>query len=256
MEIERVNMFGVRKQLGIESLRAKIEKRSLQRVGHVLRMPNDRLTKRICLGWYRREGRRSGKQTTIHYWRKLVREAGIDPDNVEIHANNRTRWKKQIKVRMKRIREWEEHTARKHGNNEQEVESMTRNMKRNPAKESLRCDWNNCGRLCKTKAGLKANQRTAHREKSVTFNCCKCGGFFNSHGAKQNHAEICQGATRGTCAHCLRILNIPNMARHKRHRSRLNEAQTVHAYKEKLGEKREKKECSVCGKMTVKSNMA
>ena len=64
-----VNMFGIRQMLGIESLRAKIERKSLQRIGHVLRMPNDRLTKKICLGWYRREGRRTEKQTTIHYCR-------------------------------------------------------------------------------------------------------------------------------------------------------------------------------------------
>ena len=60
-------------------------------MGHVLRMPNDRLTKKVCLGWYRREGRRTGKKNTIHYWRKLVREAGLDPDNVEMYARDRNR---------------------------------------------------------------------------------------------------------------------------------------------------------------------
>ena len=35
METEKVNMFGSRKMLGIESLRAKIERRSLQRMRHV-----------------------------------------------------------------------------------------------------------------------------------------------------------------------------------------------------------------------------
>jgi len=48
METEKVNMFGIRKLLGIESLRAKIERRSLQRMGHVLRMSNDRLTTRYA----------------------------------------------------------------------------------------------------------------------------------------------------------------------------------------------------------------
>ena len=102
-----MKMFGIRKLLGIESLRAKIERRSLQRLGHVLRMPNDRLTKKVCFGWYRREERRKGKQTTIYYWRKLVREAGLDPDNVEMYARDRNRWMNQIKIRMEQIREWE-----------------------------------------------------------------------------------------------------------------------------------------------------
>ena len=59
METEKVNMFGIRKLLGIKSLRAKIERRSLQRMGHVLRMPNGRFTKKVHLGWYRRK---EGKQ--------------------------------------------------------------------------------------------------------------------------------------------------------------------------------------------------
>ena len=125
MEAEKVNMFGIRQMLGIESLRAKIERRSLQRMGHVLRIPNDRLTKRVCLGWYRREGRRTGKLTTIHYWRKLVREADLDPDNVEMHARDRNRWKNQIKIRMEQMREWEEQMARRHRDNGQEVENVT-----------------------------------------------------------------------------------------------------------------------------------
>ena len=95
-----MNMFGIRKLLGIESLRAKIETKSLQRMGHVLRMSNDRLTKKVCLGWYSREGRRTGKQTSIHYWRKLVCEAGLHQDNGEMYARDTNRWKNQIKIRM------------------------------------------------------------------------------------------------------------------------------------------------------------
>ena len=65
METEKVNIFEIRQMLGIESLQAKIERRVLQGMGHVWRMPNDRLTKGVCLGWYRKEGRRTGKHTTI-----------------------------------------------------------------------------------------------------------------------------------------------------------------------------------------------
>ena len=184
METEKVNMFGIRKLLGIESLRAKIG-RSLQRMGHVLRMSNDRLTKKVCLGWYRREGRRTGKQTTIYYWRKLVREAGLDPDNLEMYARDRNSWKNQIKIRMEQIGEWEEQMARKHRGNEQEVENITRKRKRNSIRESLQCDWEHCGRLCKAKAGLKAHQRMAHREKIVEFDCYKCGESFSSQGVKE-----------------------------------------------------------------------
>ena len=61
METEKVNVFGIRQMLGIESLRAKIERRSLQRMGHVLRMPNDRLTKRVCFRLVQKGGRENRK---------------------------------------------------------------------------------------------------------------------------------------------------------------------------------------------------
>ena len=42
-----MNMWGVRKSLGVRSLQAKIEERVLRRTGHVLRMENTRLTNRV-----------------------------------------------------------------------------------------------------------------------------------------------------------------------------------------------------------------
>ena len=165
-------------------------------MGHVLRMPNDRLTRKVCLGWYRKEGRGTGKQTTMHYWRKLVREAGRDPD-MKMYARDRDRWKNQIKIRKEQVREWEDQIERKNKDTEHEVENVTGNRKGNSIRESLRCDWKYCGRLCKTKAGLKAHQRMTHREKAVEFNCYKCGESFSSQDIKQNHEEFCRGVPRG-----------------------------------------------------------
>ena len=44
------NMTDVRQRLGIKSVEWKIERRVLERIGHVLRMVNDRLTKAVVLG--------------------------------------------------------------------------------------------------------------------------------------------------------------------------------------------------------------
>ena len=38
---KKINVFQVRKDLGVGSLEMKIEKRTLERIGHVLRMKND-----------------------------------------------------------------------------------------------------------------------------------------------------------------------------------------------------------------------
>ena len=51
MEREGKNMADVRRELGVKSLRWKIEKRVLERIGHVMRMSDDRMTKAVVLGW-------------------------------------------------------------------------------------------------------------------------------------------------------------------------------------------------------------
>ena len=47
MQEKKANMFQVRKDLGVGSSETKIEKRTLERIGHVLRMKNDRIVKQI-----------------------------------------------------------------------------------------------------------------------------------------------------------------------------------------------------------------
>ena len=55
MQKEHVNTYEIRGQLGIASMRAKIETRTLSKIGHILRMPNERPTKRIILGTWDHE---------------------------------------------------------------------------------------------------------------------------------------------------------------------------------------------------------
>ena len=90
-------MFEVRRQLIVDSLTLKIEKRHLIRIGHILRMDNSRLTKQVTLGWPGTEisdQHNKARQTTIGYWRKLLKEAGSDPDTIEPLAINRKRYRK------------------------------------------------------------------------------------------------------------------------------------------------------------------
>ena len=45
-------MQDVRSCLGVKRVRWKIEKRVLERIGHVVRINNDRWTKAMVFGWY------------------------------------------------------------------------------------------------------------------------------------------------------------------------------------------------------------
>ena len=57
----------------------KIERRVLERIGHVIRMENDRLTKAVVLGWWEGlegRGKMAGrKRKTVMYWRRVLSEA-------------------------------------------------------------------------------------------------------------------------------------------------------------------------------------
>ena len=82
MERRGENMADVRKRLGERSVRWKIEKRVLERIGHVVRMVNSRMTKAMVLGWYeeleelpKRPGK---KRKMVLYWKRLLSEAGVD----------------------------------------------------------------------------------------------------------------------------------------------------------------------------------
>ena len=51
MQEEGKNMYDVRKDLGVLTVRGKVEKRVLERIGHVMRMGDERLMKQCVLGW-------------------------------------------------------------------------------------------------------------------------------------------------------------------------------------------------------------
>ena len=51
MQKQGVNMADIRKELKVSTIRKKIEKAHLMRIGHILRMLDDRLVKQAVLGW-------------------------------------------------------------------------------------------------------------------------------------------------------------------------------------------------------------
>ena len=107
MEQLGINMTDVRRRLGIKSIRWKVEKRVLERIGHVMRMGNERITKAFVLGWYEKldgkEKMRGRKRKTNLYWKKLIREARWDVTNIERLTENRKEWKRMVMERMTHI---------------------------------------------------------------------------------------------------------------------------------------------------------
>ena len=105
MQKESVNMYEIWRQLGIVSVRMKIEMRALYRFCHVLRMPNDRLTKKVVLGrWFQdREDAGCMKNSIVFYWRRLMLEAGEDWTLASYLARDKKRWKSVLRAREARM---------------------------------------------------------------------------------------------------------------------------------------------------------
>ena len=82
----------------------KVEKRTLERIGRVIRMGDESMTKSVVLGWLeklerwpRQKGR---KRKTVRFWEKLLREAGIDWTNLDELTKDRKEWRKLVTERM------------------------------------------------------------------------------------------------------------------------------------------------------------
>ena len=226
MQQQRVNMFDVRERLGIKSIRWKIEKRTLERIGHVMRMDNSRLVKIAILGWFREletwnkcPGK---KRKTQLYWIKTLKDAGIDWTQVELLAQDRKAWKSLITNRMKHLQRYEQQQGHKYEWEENE-QPLTRNNRPDPTEdtEGFRCNYEGCEKICISKAGLTIHQRRMHQAPRKIFVCDKCAQTFKSENTWKNHSKRCTGGTSSrpnytTCTTCNREYSKNNIARHRR----------------------------------------
>ena len=223
MQERGVNMKDVRSCLGVKSLQWRIERRVLERVGHVMRMENGRLTKAVVLGWY---GKLEGvskvkgrKRKTVLYWKRLLREAGIDWTDVERLSGDRKVWRKLVDDRMHHLDVYE----RQQGHRYRWAEGEER-LERNAVggMEELRCRYEGCEKVCRSRAGLTMHEKRMHRvaEERMRFECGRCGMALETAGAKANHEASCGGGGRGggrrECGGCGGWVSTSNYARHRR----------------------------------------
>lgn len=266
MQEERKNMEDVRSELGVKSLRWKIERRVLERIGHVMRMDDGRMTKAVVLGWMEELERwdkpKGRRKKTVPYWKRLLREAGLDWTDVGNLTKDRKKWKSAVKERMEWLAKWE----RSKGKNwDGEV------MERNQVKEvetaaSYICDI--CAKVCRSKGGYVNHRRRMHEESALKkkFGCGKCGMVFKQDANLMNHEKICLasgevevgaiGGNRRMCV-CGKDFAKSYYARHKKRCQVEGEVveeeqqpRVARVYKSKRAV------CSGCGKELSATNMA
>ena len=265
MQERHLNMSDVRERLNVRSIECKIEKRVLERIGHVLRKGNENLTKVAVLGWYERleeyEKCAGKKRKTVLFWKTILRNAGIDWTDVERLCNDRNGWKEKIKERMEHLYKWQAQKGHEYvwEGNEVPLERNTR------VTASLVCGYEDCGKVCKSKAGLVAHQRRIHRlaDDRVQFFCSKCNRKCETQGAKENHQRTCtggrtnEGGNKRQCGKCERWITVGNYARHVRKCLEGTGDRTEEMDQRRIeGGNGRKRSCEKCSKWVSASNYA
>ena len=263
MEEEHKRMEDVRVELGVKSLRWKIEKRVLERIGHVMRMPDDRIVKAMVLGWVDKleEWDRvpGGRRKTLLYWRKLLREAGFDRTKIGTLTADRKEWKKKVKERMKHVHEWECSRGYlwKGG-------ARTRNVAKEDVQEFVFvCDV--CGKVCRSKGGLTNHRKRMHEVSKLkkVFQCRTCKEDFSQEANLINHSKLCTGSTRlahrRLCDLCSTEIGKKSFAAHRRRceaKNGPNPEGTVPQPRRARVYIAKRKPCPECGKVLAATNMS
>ena len=212
-------MADVRRDLGVKTLRWKIEKRVLERIGHVMRMGDERVTKAAVLGWLKElenwpkpKGKR---RKTTRYWMKLLKEAGIDWTDLEEITKDSRKWKRLVKERMEVLAKWEMSKGKRWGGG-----VVERNAVQGAAETVFVCRV--CAKVCKSKGGLTIHRKRIHEvsAKKKVFQCEACEEEFGQEANLMNHKKVCGGAVassklRRLCA-CGREFAKTYIAQHRR----------------------------------------
>ena len=106
------------------------------------------------------------------YWKRLLREAGVDWTRIGSITKDRAGWKKIVRERMDHVKKWE--WSQGHSWVGEPLLRATRE-----AVELVhKCEV--CEKVCKTKAGLTIHRRRIHEVSPLkkTFTCTKCKEEF------------------------------------------------------------------------------
>ena len=222
MEKERTNMFEIRRQLGIDSVQQKIEVRALERLGHVIRMPDTRLTKKIILGRWNepRKSQKVVRDSMVAYWRRLLAEAGEDWTNIPNLSESRKKWKGMVMRRKGEICEWEREMCSVHRG---DVKPWRNHIIEVNKKKNFVCRWKDCGMVCKSKSGLVHHEKI-HQRSTKTFDCKNCERIFKTKSSLTNHERACGKSNvkivnklpKEPCSVCGAPICKANMSRHVR----------------------------------------
>ena len=129
------------------------------RISHVLRLPDDRLVKRMVLGWNAElEGltkARRRQQTTLSYWRKLLTDAAIPHENLQKIVTDRKRWNSEVNNRRKWLKMYECQQGHQNSENRRLPGRETLHVPVTHSTTEFICEAEGCGKVAKAKQGWR-----------------------------------------------------------------------------------------------------
>ena len=121
------------------------------------------------------------------YWKKLLREAGIDWTDLGEVTSDRKKWKKLVKERMEKLDKWEKSKGHRW------TGGVVERNERSAEETGYVCRV--CKKVCKSKGGLTVHRRRMHEVsvKRKEFECEKCEEVFRQEANLLNHKKVCSG---------------------------------------------------------------
>ena len=99
------------------------------------------------------------------YWKRLLKEAGVDWTDIERKTSDRKKWKRCVKERMDRIHVWEKQMGHKYEWSEGEVRVERSEYVSVSGEDEVGgylCRYDGCGRVCKSVAGRTIHEKRMH----------------------------------------------------------------------------------------------
>jgi hypothetical protein len=156
---DRVPFTEILERAGITSVECMLVKHQLRWTGHLVRMPDHRIPKKVMYGQLRRGDRKSGGQKK-RYKDNLkinLKNFNMEPDRLEAAAADRVGWRSSVSrgavhFEQHRMQEMRERRARRRQRVGQPI----------PYAPDLVCP--ECGRQCASRIGLFSHRRSHRRQ--------------------------------------------------------------------------------------------
>ena len=258
------NISDIMNQLQVSLIRTKVEVAHHTRMGHILRLLDNSLVKQALLGWLTtlEDKVKSKKKTlmTIPYWRRLIKEAGMEVDMIEQLTSNRLNWKAKVKRRQLHMEEYE----RQQGKTYAIPESMDKIDQRSQAVKCdvAKCLYKCCNRAFRSRAALTIHQKRLRRDltNAPLFVCPNCSDEFKKEDSMKNHHKRCNGGRtfngKKECKICMKWISKANFARHRIYCGASDkELSGAHNLSTRTWRENRKK-CRKCKTMITLANMA